>query len=1257
MLRCNVCTEHTVCKQKVVQYGNFFAKKANCVLTLGCVYGIIFYTTYYVHFRESAKNAFQTTENLHIQNKEFSQMEEDIVNQSKLLQLTLAKATEFCTEYSGSMDNNFFVLGLLTLASEGGDQPEHDFNKIGEEGELDAVVKAIASLDIIIKDAIAFLKDKLQAHQQADIDYIVFSKNKIEAMGKVRKEGLSILRLDALLNIVLSDPSQIIKEMLTKCSIKTPSGTDGQPATGDGTDEDFVESMYKKMFPPQDGTQPKKSVKSIFDEIFAGTASGDSAPDSSDSTATQPKVEVCEIDKISADAKRIQDELLSKVFGQDHAVSTFVAGYFQSQVMAIANAKNRSPRATFLFAGPPGTGKTFLAEQAAEALKLPFKRFDMSEYSDKEANLEFCGSDKVYKNGQEGNVTSFVARNPKCVLLFDEVEKSHLNIIHLFLQMLDVGRLRDNYTDEEVSFTETIVIFTTNAGKGLYDDPTITNLSNLSRKSILKGLQSDVNPVTGGPLFPAAICSRFAAGNVIMFNRMDANNLLTIVDNELKKHANLVGKKLGKKIKLDDKTSYALMFSEGAKADARTVKGKANTFFYQELYELYRLLSAESNYSDKTLKNIEFKVELPSDQDIRKMFVQDEEQTVLVFTDKQNHTKIKKKVEGVNLLYVDSLEEAKKVLAEQEIALILCDVKYGMMDKRHASLNLEDLDSIGLDFFHYISEYTGVPYYVLEQKDGDISEESKMSFARAGARGVIALEQTRGYSFTKKLKAQCDAVYQQKSLLELARANKVLTFKTAQELSEDGENATITIFDFKLTLALDADENKNILSNVTRPNIRFDEVIGAEDAKSELKYFVEFLKNPKKFLHNGVKAPKGILLYGPPGTGKTLLAKAMAGESNVTFITAEGNQFLKKYVGEGSQLVHDMFNLARKYAPAILFVDEIDAIGKNRMGESAEHTGDILTSFLTEMDGFHVDKDRPVFVLAATNYEVDQNSARSLDPALMRRFDRKILIDLPNKEERARYIRLKMSKSKNLQLSDEQIDNTATRSSGMSLAELELIIEFALRNAIKAKDFVVNDAIFEESFEEYNSGAEKKWEQNSLLRTARHEAGHAFLCWLSGEKPSYLTIVARANHGGYMQHGDTEKKGVYTKKDLIANIRTSLGGRAAELVYYGSEDGVSTGPSSDLESATRTAQRMICTYGMDEKLGLATIDLDHLSGAEKVEIRTRVNEILSQELAYTQDIISKNRDLMDKLVAELMEKTHLKGDEIDAILSSMPIVE
>ena len=308
------------------------------------------------------------------------------------------------------------------------------------------------------------------------------------------------------------------------------------------------------------------------------------------------------------------------------------------------------------------------------------------------------------------------------------------------------------------------------------------------------------------------------------------------------------------------------------------------------------------------------------------------------------------------------------------------------------------------------------------------------------------------------------------------------------------------------------------------------------------------------------------------------------------------------------------------------------------------------------MDGFKNDPSKPVFVLAATNFDVEPGSSKSLDAALMRRFDRRIYIDLPTKDERITYITKMTSGNKAFVVSKPAIENIAIRSTGMSLANLESAMDLALRSAIRDGSLKVTDAVFEEAFEIFNNGEEKKWDASELLRTARHEAGHAFLCWQSGETPSYVTIVARGNHGGYMQHGDNESKGNYTRNDLLARIRTSLGGRAAELVYYGTNDGVSAGASSDLIQATNIAKNIICSYGMDDDFGLAVIDERSMqSGEMALEVRRGINRILSAEMEKAIQLISQNWAAIDALVDVLMSQNHLRGEQIDSIFNTSAV--
>lgn len=957
--------------------------------------------------------------------------------------------------------------------------------------------------------------------------------------------------------------------------------------------------------------------------------------------------------------KQIQEYLSERVFGQDNAVSVFVEGYFRAELSSLTDKSSNRPRATFLFAGPPGVGKTFLAEKAAEAIsyaegkEIPFVRFDMSEYCDKESSLEFIGSDGVYKGSKSGNFTSFVKKNPRCLILLDEVEKAHISIIHLFLQILDAGRIRDSKTDEEVSLASAIMVFTTNAGKQLYENSESIDFSVLPRKVILKALQKDVEPNTKTPYFPAAICSRFASGNVIMFNHIRAHELWKIANREVLRSAESFTNETGIGISVDEKAYTALLLAEGGAADARAVTSQARTFLNNEIYEMLRLLSSDRSKTDiGKLEDISIEVNLPADNDdVNCLFNNTETQNVLIVSTLDIIANCREQSSSVDFLGADDTESAKSIVHNNELSFAIVDLSLGERGDSEL-LNQEDIESTGRDILWYLREnLPNLPIYVLEKNSQTLSKEEKRSLLKQGIRGILQIGDNAA-AFDRSIEDICVRVHQQKSMNMLARANKLISFETSQKVSEDGKHAVITLFDFETETAIEAEDSSNIMSTVSRPNIRFEHVIGAEDAKKELKYFVEYLKNPGKFIGTGVSAPKGVILYGPPGTGKTMLAKAMASESNATFLFAEGNQFLSRYADGGSEKVHEFFRTARKYAPSILFIDEIDAIAKERRGEDQTGAEATLTAFLTEMDGFNKDLSKPVFVLAATNFDVESGGSKSLDPALMRRFDRRVLIDLPNKAERRTYLEMKINKNNVFNVSDSKLENIVVRSTGMSLAALESVAELALRMAIRDGEMKVADEIFEKAFETFNSGESQKWDSATIERVARHEAGHAFLCWHGGETPSYVTVVARANHGGYMQHGDNEEKTIYTKRELIGRIRTSLGGRAAEMVYYGSEDGISTGAAGDLETATSLAKRLICSYGMVEEFGLAAVDPNSVSGELSNEIRKSINNILDIELKKAIRIISENREAVDKLIEKLLKDDYAAGDEIDAIFAS-----
>ena len=1091
------------------------------------------------------------------------------------------------------------------------------------------VTEKLKSLNITAEQLKSKLLEYIEGGNGSFYDGLYMQKMIFEAKDAVEKEGGESLMPSVLFNKIIDNPSDAIKAAMGE--------------NKENVDAQTVQNIVDEILPSDETKDDEEMLAEIRESASKIKAMLDLGKELH-AQEEKPSVKE-EISKLVDKVKTLQSELLDTVYGQDNAVNVFTTGYFQAELLSMTDIDRKKPRATYLFAGPPGVGKTFLAEVAAEKLSLPFMRFDMSEYADKEANLEFCGSDKVYKNAKSGNVTGFVSEHPKCILLFDEVEKAHLCVIHLFLQMLDAGRLRDNYTDEEVSFKDAIIIFTTNAGKQLYESESDGDFSSLSRKVVLKALRNDINPLSGSSYFPAALCSRFASGNVIMFNHIMAHDLRHIAKKEILRSASNFSKNAGVSVDIDEKVYTALLFSEGGNADARMIKSRAESFFNGEIYELLRLVASDKvQTSISDLTKIEFVTEIDESSEAYNLFFGEEKLTALVFGSDKTVRNCKKVCKDVEIISAKTVDEAKNIISHKDICVILIDLSYG---KRGSVkyLNIEDQESVSADMFDYLTKLgQSLPVYVLETSAYSLTEEEKMSLFKEGARDVVRLDDKIGNA----LKQICVNVYQQQNMNLLAKTNKVVSFTTAQTVSKNGKKATIKLIDFDMAAAVDAEDSCGFVTKNNKPDVDFDDIIGAQDAKSELKYFAEYLRSPKKFAAAGVKMPKGALLYGPPGTGKTMLAKALAAQSGVTFIYTEGNKFLKKYVGEGPEKVHDLFRSARKYAPTIVFIDEIDAIAKERHGDERVAAGEeTLTALLAEMDGFNVDSTKPVFVLAATNFDVATGSPRSLDQALVRRFDRRIYVDLPTDEERKQFMLRKCAKNAMFDIGEQDIDNLAVRTVGMSLSDLDSIFEFALRQALRAELNKVKADILDEAFETYVNGEKKNWSEAEVERVARHEAGHAFLCWQSGETPSYLTIVARSDHGGYMQHDSTEKKTIYTKDELLSRIRVALGGRAAEIVCYGECGGVSTGASGDLVSATAIAERIVCSYGMVDECGLAVSDPRTLrSGDVAKEVRKAVNKLLSEQMSQAIEKIRANKDMLDVLSNELMQKSHLSANEI-----------
>ena len=440
--------------------------------------------------------------------------------------------------------------------------------------------------------------------------------------------------------------------------------------------------------------------------------------------------------------------------------------------------------------------------------------------------------------------------------------------------------------------------------------------------------------------------------------------------------------------------------------------------------------------------------------------------------------------------------------------------------------------------------------------------------------------------------------------------------------------------------------------------IHFSDVAGEDEAKESLSEIVDYLHNPKKYSDVGASMPKGVLLVGPPGTGKTMLAKAVAGEANVPFFSMSGSEFVEMFVGMGASKVRDLFSQAKEKAPCIVFIDEIDAIGKKRDGQfsSNDEREQTLNQLLTEMDGFQ--ENIGVIILAATN------RPETLDPALTRpgRFDRRVPVELPDLAGREAILKVHAKKIKTAD--DVNFHTIARMASGASGAELANIINEAALRAVRNNRTVVNESDLEESIETVIAGYQKK---NAVLSdsekkvVAYHEIGHALVAAMQSHSAPVqkITIIPRTSGAlGYTMQVDQGDKYLLTKQELENKIATFTGGRAAEELVFGE---ITTGASNDIEQATKLARAMITRYGMSDDfdmVALETVSNRYLGGDASLacsadtqnEIDRKVVELVKRQHEKASKILADNRGKLDELAKYLYEKETITGEEFMSIL-------
>ena len=546
---------------------------------------------------------------------------------------------------------------------------------------------------------------------------------------------------------------------------------------------------------------------------------------------------------------------------------------------------------------------------------------------------------------------------------------------------------------------------------------------------------------------------------------------------------------------------------------------------------------------------------------------------------------------------------------------------------------------------------------IKKMSDGEI-EEVEMTVGSTSIKVKVRNEEEKKNSIVPNTQAFIELVQE-----KVAEGNEI-------KLEQKPENVLIkiaqTVFSLFPTIVIVAlfimvfkmqglgEKGKVYDAETTKEKIKFDDVAGLDEEKQEMIEIVQFLKEPKKFTEMGAKVPKGVLLYGKPGTGKTLIAKAIAGEANVPFISMSGSEFIEMFAGLGASRVRKLFEKARKVAPCIVFIDEIDAIGSRRSsGNGAEsENNQTLNQLLVEMDGF--DTTETIIVLAATN------RPEMLDKALLRpgRFDRQITINIPDKKGREDILKIHAQNKKLAE--DVDLKTIAEDTAGLTGAELANILnESAIIATINEHDAITNEDI-DEAFKKVTIGLQKTsrvYSEKDKKITAYHEAGHAVVSrYLETQEPvKEISIIPRGMAGGYTMNKTNEDKNYISKTEMEERLIVLMAGRAAEKIII---NDISTGASNDFEVATNIAKNMVTIYGMSEVVGQISINTDRdpyelqLLGDKYADaIGAEIKILLDSAYLKAQTLISNHMDKLHEVAQTLLEKETITESEFEKIFN------
>ncbi len=968
--------------------------------------------------------------------------------------------------------------------------------------------------------------------------------------------------------------------------------------------------------------------------------------------------------RLMEDVNALQNMLAQRVIGQRQAVQQIADALFQAKIYG--RSSDDAPRAVLLFLGPPGVGKTYTAQLMAESLCSggtgDFLRLDMSGYADRDSYRMLVGFEPSYQGARPGLLTEFVAQHPESLILVDEVEKANPVVHNLFLQILDRGVLEDKHTRENVSFGETTIVFTTNLGRELYASPNQSGFLSqfpISRPAVLEALVEARNPLTGQPALTPELVSRLAKGYPILFNHLTPVDLEEIARLSIGELALEFEAQLGiRLVPPDDRLLTLMVLRLGPDLDARSLTAgiplMIKDAFRDVLTEHRHQLFEEAGTFDR-VRTLALRLPDGPEREFFEDLHQGGERVVMV-TDAPHDRVCPDLFPAFQWRFAPGGDEAVEMLRAEGADLVLLDldlhISQGMQRGTGALRALRKIRT----------SHPDLPVYLYSDRDLTVDTEPDFSqriVDSGGARGFLAGPIERWAAGEgSPLEDVRRILLRERHLREMFRTRQNVQFHWEIDIEFEDKEGTIVLRprDIHTQTVVASRDRTARLTFTGIPGERFGDVAGAREAKRRLGEVIRWMRAPELLGTLGVDLPKGILLEGPPGNGKTLLARATAGEAGLPFFAVSATDFASKWVGESEANIRELFERAATYAPSILFIDEIDAIGARRSGEHAGIHDSMLNQLLVSMDGFS-SKDRPVFFLAATN------RADMLDPALKRpgRFDLIITVDDLDVEARHELLRIKTA---SLPLAEDvDLKALARGAMGLSGAQLaQMVKEAAILALREAEDSAgeqgvhVSMRVFREALTNVRYGLKREGplpSEGEMERTAYHEAGHALVAEL--ERPGSVhqaTVLPRGRALGFVESLPESEYASITIGDIRSRIRVALAGRGAELAVYG-DDGVSAGCSQDLEVATRIATLAVSRYGMSREIGPLSLPV-----VEQLLPRARSSEgalaeihaMLKLEEATVSRLLEAHRPALDMVARLLLERETVTGREISSAI-------